>query len=712
MFKVKGTFLQTRLAQRALGRFLAGTLLPAAAAILFTYCQMSDRWAEEDEEHLAQDGKGVGLIVLHRLQVATEELEIVKERWQQTGWLPSAAHDIQPITLTGFRISDLPESDSGRSEDSAADSTGTPVPSRRQLEHLREERPSLVVIPIGEGGNEAAVWLGTALDPQSRRPRILWARVRSDFLWADRATAPTVTPTGQCVLNAQMRPIRCDHLMFDELFEVLFAGSNQSGTSVLTWSLDGEPYTTHRREVFLGFEYASPSWHVLTTEPTTAVLSQARGLLLLVGAAALVLAFLLTSMEARKSLEPIRLLTEGTKRVSSGDLATEVTIESKDEFADLAESFNQMTSNLANQFGTLEAIGEIDRQVLGAMSTDEVSRSFLGGVVEGLGFRAAAFVFLPRLSSEDARVLVSEAGSRPRSAKEVSITREDLAELGQHPDGIVVPLPDKRSYLALPEFQEESESAALLPLLLDGIPAGLAVVAHVPSVEVRAPLGHARRLVEQVAVALSNARLMERLDRLNWGTIRALGRSIDAKSNWTAGHTERVTRRALALARRVGVAEPDLETLHRAALLHDIGKIGIPSHVLDKTDPLTDEDWKLISAHPQTGADILAPIDALHHVIPIVLHHHERWDGTGYPGALRGEDIPLLARILAVVDVFDALISDRPYRSALSFGDALRLMGEKAGTHFDPRIAEEFIALIREEAEGANELEEARFAVA
>jgi putative nucleotidyltransferase with HDIG domain len=195
-------------------------------------------------------------------------------------------------------------------------------------------------------------------------------------------------------------------------------------------------------------------------------------------------------------------------------------------------------------------------------------------------------------------------------------------------------------------------------------------------------------------VAVSNVRLVERLDQLNWGTLTALARAIDAKSEWTAGHSERVTQVALRIGRAMGLPQNELEILHRGGLLHDIGKIATPPGILDKPGKLDPEEMRIMRDHVRAGARILEPITGFADTLPIVLHHHEWFDGSGYPAGLAGEEISLHGRIFAVADVYDALSTDRPYRGGWEKQRVLDYIREKAGTQFDPHVVEVFLKLM------------------
>ena len=171
---------------------------------------------------------------------------------------------------------------------------------------------------------------------------------------------------------------------------------------------------------------------------------------------------------------------------------------------------------------------------------------------------------------------------------------------------------------------------------------------------------------------------------------RALLAALESKDRYLNGHSARVCNMAVKLGELSGLDRGQLRALSHAALLHDVGKIGIHEDILNKHGPLTEEEFEIIQQHPQMSADILAPVPFLQPSLKGVLHHHERWDGNGYPHGLAGEQIPLMARIIAVVDAFDAMTGDRSYRGALTADQALRRIRTGSGHQFDPRIASLF----------------------
>lgn len=179
------------------------------------------------------------------------------------------------------------------------------------------------------------------------------------------------------------------------------------------------------------------------------------------------------------------------------------------------------------------------------------------------------------------------------------------------------------------------------------------------------------------------------------GLVRSFVNAIDAKSPWTKGHSERVTDYAVAIAKEMGIDREDIETLRIASLLHDIGKIGTYDVILDKPNSLSREEFNLINMHSLRGEEILMPIKQLHYLLPVIRHHHERIDGRGYPDGLKGEAIPLLARILCVADSYDSMISDRPYRPAGVKEYAVAELERCSGTQFDPSAVKAFLRVLR-----------------
>ena len=241
-----------------------------------------------------------------------------------------------------------------------------------------------------------------------------------------------------------------------------------------------------------------------------------------------------------------------------------------------------------------------------------------------------------------------------------------------------------------------------VPLLAKGKVLGVLEMFH------RAPLKPDKDLQNflvmvagQAAIAIDSAMMFTELQRSNAelslaydATIEGLSRALDLRDRETKEHTFRVTDITLKLAVRLGVKQADLLHIRRGAILHDIGKVAIPDQILFKPGPLVDSEWEIMRRHPDIAVELLSPVNYLEPALEIPHWHHEKWNGTGYPDGLQQEDIPFSARMFALADVYDALISNRPYRSAWSKGKAIEYIESQTGIHFDPKIVPEFLDLI------------------
>ncbi|MFA6657972.1 MAG: HD-GYP domain-containing protein, partial [Mesotoga sp.] len=188
----------------------------------------------------------------------------------------------------------------------------------------------------------------------------------------------------------------------------------------------------------------------------------------------------------------------------------------------------------------------------------------------------------------------------------------------------------------------------------------------------------------------SNRKIAKAYDQ----TLEVLAGTLEMRDMDTEEHSRRVTDLTVQLAKKMEVTEEELESIYRGALLHDIGKISIPDSVLLKKGPLTEEEWRIMRTHPVTAYEVLSQVEYLRPSLDIPYCHHERWDGSGYPRGLKGEEIPLAARIFAVVDVYDALTSDRPYRKAWSKEKTIEYLLENSGSQFDRHVVKEFLEIL------------------
>ncbi len=207
-------------------------------------------------------------------------------------------------------------------------------------------------------------------------------------------------------------------------------------------------------------------------------------------------------------------------------------------------------------------------------------------------------------------------------------------------------------------------------------------------------------LGNQVAIAIENSNLYSDLKKSFYDTVEALAEAIEKKDRYTGGHTKRVVYYSLCIAKYLNLSDQELERIRLGALLHDVGKIGIEDKVLKKQAPLDPQEWKVMQTHPEQGYDIMGRVESLKDVIGGMRYHHERWDGKGYPEGLKGVAIPLIARIIAVADTYDAMVSTRPYRKGLDPKVAFDEIVRHRGTQFDPSVVDAFVEAFQREKMG------------
>jgi len=358
---------------------------------------------------------------------------------------------------------------------------------------------------------------------------------------------------------------------------------------------------------------------------------------------------------------------------------------------------------IQNQLARLAALREIDQAINGSLDLTVTLNVCLGQVVTQLSVDAADVLLLEPRS----RVLEYAAGRGFRSPNFQQVNQR----VGEGRAGQVV-LERRIVASDLRDTRLAAKRTALLggdafasyygaPLIAKGQMLGVLEIFH------RSPLRPTPEWLEfleavasQAAIAIDNARLFDSLQDINQelvmaydATIAGWSRALDQRDKETEGHSRRVTELSQQLARSMGVSEQQLVHMQRGALLHDIGKIGVPDHILLKPGPLTDDEWVIMRRHPVLAYEMLEPIRYLHPALEIPYCHHEKWDGTGYPRGLKGEQIPLVARLFAVVDVWDALRSDRTYRRAWPAEQVRAYIREQAGQHFDPAVVEAFLRL-------------------
>lgn len=350
----------------------------------------------------------------------------------------------------------------------------------------------------------------------------------------------------------------------------------------------------------------------------------------------------------------------------------------------------------------LEAVRDINNAVLGSFDLKTTLPQILSQVQRRLEVHAADVLLLDH--HLNALTYASGCGFRTDAMSQVVLPVDDGVAGRVVRENKIMNIPNldvsgdvfTRSPLLKGEGFVEYHAA---PLISEGQVRGVLEVFHRAPLDAdRDWLGFFQGLAEQTAIAIDSATLFSNLERSNQNlklaydaTIVGWSRALDLRDKETQGHTQRVTQATVQLARAYGLDEEAITNIRRGALLHDMGKMGVPDVILHKPDKLTDEEWLQMRRHPQYAYDMLWEIDYLAPALDIPFCHHEKWDGTGYPRGLKGEEIPLAARLFSVIDVWDALYFDRPYRKGWGMEPTLSYIREQSGKHFDPKVVEVFL---------------------
>lgn len=363
------------------------------------------------------------------------------------------------------------------------------------------------------------------------------------------------------------------------------------------------------------------------------------------------------------------------------------------ENAQLYRESIDKTMELTRRVETISVMHEIDRTILSSLDSQEILDTTVYMVLKVIPADKAMVV----LVDNERRGFIYVAGFGVELEKGIFVAFDDTTATEVvrtkrphycHNLKSVTPLPPLETAFLKKGFRSHMR----VPLLVRGEVIGILCIGS-KRVAIFTPehLSSMERLADQIAIALENAKLLTDLKELLLGIVKTLSGAIDAKSPWTAGHSERVTEYALAIAREMGMDEKGLKELELAGLLHDIGKIGTSESILDKPGSLIEEEMDIVRLHPKKGAEILTPIKQLKGIIPGIKYHHEFYDGMGYPDGLKGESIPLMARILGVADAIDAMGADRPYRKGRVMNEIIAELKRCSGTQFDPKVVEAFL---------------------
>jgi putative nucleotidyltransferase with HDIG domain len=696
--KIKNAFLRSKVARRIFVLFILCALLPITILAIFTYSNMTKQLRQQTQRELQQTSKSMGMGIFERLVLIESEMQMVTSnldlsvevkgtevnstdssslntRFEGLVWL---THKGQSITLFG-QISD------------------SPVLDFTDKQKIFSGESLILTKPFLK--NQSQIFMCSAFDPQDEKQGIILAEISPTYLWFMGYENPLPPATALCILDSQESVLFSSFGKDIKLPKPVLFQMQSSPAGHFEWDYSEEEYLASFWSLFLKSKFYSPDWIVIVFKSKTSMLAPLTNFkntfpwIILI---TLWIVLFLSVNQIRKSMIPLERLKEGTLRISQRDFDSHVEVYSNDEFADLANSFNIMASHLGRQFKTLTAMVDIDRAILSALDTKKIVEVVNTRMRQVFPCDSVSLSLLDPNIEKSIQTYIHMGNPHLEEHSELmKIESEEIRALHNNPDFIFIP--EKKAipnYLA-PLTGKNIRSFLILPLFIKNSLSGIITLGYSFSPDLsEEDISQARQLADQVAVALSNVRLIEELNQFNLGSLTAFARAIDAKSPWTAGHSERVTTIALKIGKILALSSDELDILNKGGLLHDIGKIGIAYDVLDKPGRLSLEEIKDIQRHVILGARILEPIPAYSEILPIVKQHHENFDGTGYTEGLAGNDISLYARILAVADRFEAVTSDRPYRKAWSQNNAIEFIVEESGKSFDPEVVKAFMEVV------------------
>jgi putative nucleotidyltransferase with HDIG domain len=689
--RIDKTSLRSKLGRRIFGLFVLCALIPITLLAVISFWSVNNELREQNHRDLRQVSHEEGMSIYERLTFVDTDLRLIASNLNKGTDTPAPIDGLSSNLMRRFKGLEITSGDGTRKLLFGKISWQFDL-APEELAHLRSGK-SLVATRTCDD-SPLCVFLVQQLDTKRISNDFIVGEISARYL-LDSENVPVNKDI--CILDQLGRTLLCS----GETLESLPSGISRSASGQFSWAQGGKKYEADYWGLFLKPVFLANHWTIVvseTTENAFSPLAHFKKIFLLVVFLALLIVLLLTLIQIRRNLVPLGKLEEGTRRIASGDFQSRVDIRSSDEFEELGQSFNSMAGRIEKQFNTLMTKSAIDRAILSSWEIERIVDTLLARLHLLLPFQLASVSLLDFRVPTRARSHICCGTVVEKVVKTIALTAEELQELTDHPGIKIAGLSDRCPQFLLPLIARGMHFFIVAPIVESGKLSAILCLGHGErSIWTEENKILIQQIVDQVSVAFSNARLLSDLEELHWGALTALARTIDASSHWTAGHSERVTHLALKVAREMQLPQKDLDILHRGGLLHDVGKIGIPSYILDKPGKLTDVELAQMQEHVVIGQRILEPIPGFEECMPVVLQHHEWVNGSGYPYGLRGEEISIHARIFAVADCCDALTSDRPYRAGMPFTRVLEILQQGVGKQFDPKVMEAFLRVIANE---------------
>lgn len=476
---------------------------------------------------------------------------------------------------------------------------------------------------------------------------------------------------------------------------VVVGSAVTSHASMTRADMSGTPYLMQHSPFRIRGQVEGVYTVMLPLDGVIAAQRDTRNMVFAAGALLFAIVLGLGALISRSITRPLERLAQASEDIAAGNLGARIEAHGNDEVGVLAKSMSTMTGSLAGQLQELGLLHQVSLATNSSLELEYVLETLLDSAVKVLQADSGSIMLL-----DESKQRLEVKAARGKDTGDLVYKSGSVLE---GPAGWVV---RNRRALLLPDDLQDGRDEGLVNLLRPDIASSVSVPIETRNAVLgvlnlntltsdhrfdRHTLTFATTLANHTAVAIDKARHHRQVNLLYSGLVRALSGAIDAKDRYTYGHSEMVSKYALLLGERLGFDSDELKGLETAAYLHDIGKIGVRDAVLTKPAMLTPVERQVVETHSVVGSQILEKIVFPWPVVEAVRHHHERWDGAGYPDRLSGTDIPLHARILAVADSFDAMTSHRPYRPARSAHEALGEVTLCTGTQFDPDVVAVFL---------------------
>lgn len=700
--KVDIKIFRSKIARRIFILFVSCALFPVLCLSIISFIRVTKQLNEQSYKLLKQSVTGHAYSVYERLIFLDTELQLIassiKASLNDSGQTHSGVFNKRSEQHFKAVAFFKPEN---RTIPIYNEINNFKKPGEDEIKHIFNTGKTAIFM-VSHPESLPRIMMVRLMDSKELSAGCLIGEINPVYLWGSDQGNSLLPGTEGCVLDESK------HIVFSTLLdEETFLKNaefqvNNSVSGQFEFVRENEKHLASYRKIFLNHRFLADIWTVVLSQSKADVLAPMSHFKTIFPPIVLMtfwVVLLLSIYSIRKSLVPLESLKKGTHRIAMKNFDCRVDVKSGDEFEELAMDFNEMADQLNSQFKTLETKAEIDRAILSSLDARIIVETIIHGIYDWFDCDSVA-ISLMKSNQENTAQVYSNIYGHGKESFETSVEFKpfDFDTLNSHTEYLIIDADKNRLSFLSTLVGQEIKSFLILPIFVKlNLKAVITIGRSQTKVYNAEDIIQARQMADQMAVALSNATLIEELDLLNWGTIKALARTVDAKSSWTAGHSTRVTKMALKIASVLAMSPKKLDDLHRAALLHDIGKVGIPLSILDKPGALDDEEYAMIKTHPSIGARILEPIASYKDIIPMVLQHHERFDGKGYPGGLSGNEIDIGAKILAVADVYDALKSDRPYRDGWALERVVDLITEEAGRQFDPVVVDAFLAIVGQE---------------